>query len=188
MSDAIQRILDDSFNVDDFGETLVNIDMDSIGEDALSDARSMVDNLSKFYYDEGFMKAHPNFKKRVDTELESLRILIKMRRADEAAHDVLISTITRDTGNASLYRSLSDIQKTILSITSKMNEIITSLNNMMKGYQLDLNFAEDANEGDEESSSVTTTSTHTRGTKDFIKKMNEEDEENNDEEESEEDE
>ena len=36
------------------------------------------------------MKEHPTFKKRIDTDLESLRILFKMRKSDETAHDLIM--------------------------------------------------------------------------------------------------
>ena len=64
----------------DPGEEVVNIDIESIEDHSIMDAKAMVENLSKFYYDEEFMKANPSLKKRIDSELESLRILIKMRR------------------------------------------------------------------------------------------------------------
>ena len=150
------------------GESLVTIDVDGIDSESLTDARDMVENLSKFYYDDNFMKNNPNFKKRVDSELESLRLLIKMRKADEQANDALLKAISANNNNASLYRSLTEIQKTIISITTKINEIVTGLNNMMKGYQLELNF-ESEEEDDEEPGEISKTSY--RGSKEFISRM-----------------
>lgn len=149
------------------GESLVTIDVDGIDTASLADAKDMVENLSKFYYNEDFMKQNPNFKKRVDSELESLRVLIKMRKADEQAHDALLMAISANNNNASLYRSLTEIQKTIISITTKMGEIVTGLNNMMKGYQLEINF--DNPESDEEDEQAVKSTT--RGSKEFIKQM-----------------
>ena len=97
------------------GENMIEpIDMDEISDDAEKNAKEVVDNLSKFFYDEEFMRNNPKLKKRVDEELEALRVLIKMRKADEVTHDILIKAISGNSGNASLYRSLSDMQKTIL--------------------------------------------------------------------------
>ena len=107
------------------------------------------------------MSAHPMAKKRIDTELESLRVLIKMRKADEQAHDSIITAIASNSNNASLYRALTDIQKTILAITSKISETIIGINNILKGFQLEINFDKPA---EPESDS-------TRGSKDFISKM-----------------
>ena len=92
------------FEKDDLVEDVV-IDIDGIGSTSEMDARDMVDNLSKFYYDEEFMRKNPNVKKRIDSELESLRVLIKMRKADEAVHDAIIKAISANNSNASLYRS-----------------------------------------------------------------------------------
>lgn len=156
------------FEKDDLVEDVV-IDIDGIGSTSEMDARDMVDNLSKFYYDEEFMRKNPNVKKRIDSELESLRVLIKMRKADEAVHDAIIKAISANNSNASLYRSLAEIQKTILSITSKMNDIVSGLNNMLKGFQLELNFEEKTNDETTEES-ISNKTTH-RGTKEFINQM-----------------
>jgi hypothetical protein len=151
-------------------ENLIDFNINDIGEKSESDAVSMIQNLSKFYYDDGFMEANPTFKKRVDTELESLRILIKMRKLDEIAHDNLLRAISSNSSNASLYRSLTELQKTMISITSKIQEIITGLNNLMKGYQLEINFQNDEDEKDVDEQCAATDTY--RGTKEFIEKMN----------------
>ena len=67
------------------GLDLVNIDLDAINEFATNDAKSLVSNIIEIYYNDEFMKAHPNLKRQIDAELESLRILLKMRKADEEA-------------------------------------------------------------------------------------------------------
>lgn len=152
------------------GMALVDINMDDINEESKKDAAALVENLSKLYCNEEFMRAHPNFKKRVDTELESLRVLIKMRKTDEVAHDLIINAIAGNSGNASLYKSLAEIQKTILSITTKMGDIITGLNNLLKGYQLELNF--DQEETHPETNESNLSMTTTRGSKEFIERMN----------------
>ena len=152
---------------------LIEIDLDGIDKESQDSARDLVENLSRFYYDEEFLANNPTFKKRVDTDLESLRVLIKMRKTDEVAHDVLIKAIQGNSGNASLYRAMTEIQKTILSITTKMNEVITSLNNMMKGYQLELNFEKEEEETKEAMNSPLEGSSINRGAKDFIRQMEE---------------
>lgn len=152
---------------------LIEIDLDGIDKESQDSARDLVENLSRFYYDEEFLANNPTFKKRVDTDLESLRVLIKMRKTDEVAHDVLIKAIQGNSGNASLYRAMTEIQKTILSITTKMNEVITSLNNMMKGYQLELNFEKEEEETKEAMSNPLEGSSINRGAKDFIRQMEE---------------
>ena len=91
-----------------------------------------------------------------------------MRKADETAHDALIHAIEQNSSNASLYRSLSDMQKTILSITEKIDTCKTNLITLLKNYQLEINFKEDnyTNNDSEDTPSDTY-----RGTKEFIESM-----------------
>lgn len=149
---------------------LIEIDLDGIDNESKSAAADLVENISKLYCDENFLKQHPSFKKRIDNELESLRVLIKMRKTDEVAHDFLLKAIQGNSGNASLYKSLTEVQKTILSITTKMSEVITGLNTMLKGYQLELNF-----DKEEETDQMEVTSSKdpalSRGSKEFIRRM-----------------
>lgn len=156
------------------GMQLVDIDFDGIDESAKADAIALIENLEKFYYNDDFMKNHPTFKKRIDTDLESLRILFKMRKSDETAHDLIMKAIQGNSGNASLYKSLSEMQKTIISITTKIGDIIEGLNTLMKGYQLELNFDQETNEESEEDESMNNGSTY-RGSKEFIEQMNQRD-------------
>ena len=159
---------DDIFEIDGpLPENVLVIDMDAIDKSAINDAKALVENLSNIYCDPAFMSAHPMAKKRIDTELESLRVLIKMRKADEQAHDSIITAIASNSNNASLYRALTDIQKTILAITSKISETIIGINNILKGFQLEINFDKPKDEPEPESDS-------TRGSKDFINKMRKE--------------
>ena len=125
----------DNDNIID-GLEIVNIDIEGISTDADAKAKTLFEDLTNFYYDEEFLKANPNFRRRVDNDVESLRMLLKMRAADEVTHDVLIKAIAANSGNASLYRSLTQVQTTILQITTKIETIINNLTTMIKGYQL----------------------------------------------------
>jgi hypothetical protein len=174
------------------GLDIVNIDIEGIGTEAENKAKTLFEDLTTFYYDPEFLKANPNFRRRVDNDIESLRMLLKMRAADEVTHDVLIKAIAANSGNASLYRSLTQVQTTILQITTKIETIINNLTTLIKGYQLELNFKQEQ----ELESSVDNTDTidertvH-RGSKSFIEQMNRIeqesifDDEHNEEEESE---
>ena len=161
----------DTLSPDVDGLQLIDIDMDGIDEESKRDAVALIDNLSKFYYDDNFMRQHPTFKRRVDTDLESLRILFKMRKTDEVAHDLLIKAISGNSSNASLYKSLSDIQKTIISVTTKIGNIVEGLNTLMKGYQLELNFDTEDSPTPQSDDVENVGNTH-RGSKEFIERMN----------------
>lgn len=169
----MDELFEDQINVDLDGIQLIDFDMDSIDKDSIDDAHELVENLSKLYCDEEFIKNHPSFKKRIDTELESLRVLIKMRKTDERAHDLIINAIVGNSGNASLYKSLTEIQKTIISITTKIDEIIKGLNTLLKGYQLELNFDAQPQDNSDESTEEGLKNTY-RGSKEFIEDMMEE--------------
>ena len=106
-------------NIDDFDpsdlidkeEDVVNIDTESIDNESLKEAGDLIENLKDIYADPEFMKANPKFATRLKAEMEDLRILMKIRKSDEVAHDVLLGAIGKNANNASLYRSLSDIQR-----------------------------------------------------------------------------
>ena len=158
-------------------EDVVNIDTDRIDTDSLKEASELVENLKDIYADPEFMKANPKFATRLKAEVENLRILIKIRKSDEVAHDVLLGAIGRNSANASLYRSLSDIQRTILSTTSELTSKVKDINVMLKNIQLEINFKQesetDVDQGDEENIERPEQNTF-RGSKDFIKQMRQE--------------
>jgi hypothetical protein len=159
------------------GIDIVNIDIDGISTTAESKAKTLFEDLTTFYYDPEFLKANPNFRRRVDNDVEALRMLLKMRAADEVTHDVIIKAIAANSSNASLYRSLTQIQTTILQITTKIENIVNNLTTMIKGYQLELNFKleqEQMNsiEDDTEPTTIEESPTTHRGSKSFIEQMN----------------
>ena len=154
-------------------EEIVNIDIDGIDDNSIIDARAMVENLSKFYYDEEFMKANPSLKKRIDSELESLRILIKMRKSDEKTHDILLKAIAKNSSNASLYRALTEVQKATLSITKQINDIVNRLNELLKNFQLEIQWKDETAESkDDNEEDVEEIKDIHKGTKAFIEQMN----------------
>ena len=159
------------------GLDIVNIPIEDISKNANDKAQSLVEDLTEFYYDPEFLKNNPNFKKRVDNDLESLRMLLKMREADEVTHDVIIKAIAANSSNASLYRSLTQIQTTILQITTKIETIVNNLTTMIKSYQLELNFKMEQEQlknkpEEDEPTSVEDISSAYRGSKSFIEQMN----------------
>ena len=172
---AKQDIEFDPSDLIDNEEEIVNIDTERIDNDSLKEAAELIDNLKDIYADPEFMKANPKFSTRLKAEMEDLRILMKIRKSDEVAHDVLLAAIGKNSSNASLYRSLSDIQKTILSTTSELSSKIKDINSMLKNIQLEINFKQEPEETvDEETGEIIQQNTEQntfRGSKDFIKAM-----------------
>lgn len=152
-------------------EEIVNIDIDGIEQDAMTSAKDLIDNLSRYHYDDEFLKNNPSLKKRIDGDLEHLRILMKMRKSDEVTHDILIRAISKNSSNASLYRSLSEIQKTILQITTKITDIVNSLNALLKNYQLEFNFKEEKESNEDQDESIADMQHTSKGSKSFIEQM-----------------
>ena len=158
------------------GIEIVNIDLESIEEKSVSRAQEMVEDLANFYYDEEFLKENPNFKRQMEIYKEDLRLLLKMKDADEKLQDILIRSIGQNPSNASLFMANTKIQTQISNLITKINETSSKLTNMMKGYQLELNFkyeqeAARQNTTTDEPQSIDDMNTTTRGTKEFIQRM-----------------
>ena len=147
------------------------IDMEEINSDAEKCAIELVTNLSKIYFDEKFMEENPGLKKRIDTFIESMRILIKMRKSSERTHDILVAAIPSQPTNASLYRSQAQIESNLLSIQKQMDETVNSMTNLLKGYQLELNFRSQDDSEDKETEPEQKISDTHRGSKTFIQQM-----------------
>ena len=151
--------LTDQVNLED----AIQIDITELDEFATKDAARIVSDIIELYYNEEWIKKHPQIKRRLDIELETLRGLLKMRIADEKAHDALLNGISSSNTNASLYRALAEIQKTSLAITKQINDTVTALDNILKGYQMELPF-----DSPDEESPQQETDGLTRGSKAFI--------------------
>ena len=150
-------------------EDIINIDTDFIDVDSLQEAEGLIDNLQDIYADKEFMKNNPKFITRLKAEIEDLRILLKVRKSDEVVHDVLLKSIGHNQNNASLYRALTDVQKTILSTTADISTKIKDINTMLKNIQLEINFKQEEEQTESEDNNQNNDTF--RGSKDFIKQM-----------------
>ena len=150
-------------------ENAVTIDILEIDKDSTETAERIMRDMEGMYFNDEWLASHPRIKKRIDIELESLRSLIKLRKANEQAHDAILNGISAENSNASLYRALGEIQRTSLSITKQIDETVTKLEDMLQQYQM---ATEDGpmqiNEDEEETED--TSPTH-RGSKSFIKEQ-----------------
>lgn len=151
-----------------------DINITEIEEQAKSASFALCRNLREVYFDEEFMKKNPRFKERLDVELESLRVLVKMRKSDEIAHDLCLRSIGMNTNNASLYKALSGIQSSMLSIQRQMDDTVKNINNLLKNVQLELNFDNNQQNNTQGQQEIPLDSNTTRGSKKFIEMMNQE--------------
>ena len=99
---AKELFQDDELPIDPEG-IVEDINISEIDEQAKQEANAMCSNIKDIYFDSDYWCKHPLIKKRVDIELESLRLLIKMRRSDEISHDLCLRNLGLNGGNASLY-------------------------------------------------------------------------------------
>lgn len=151
-----------------------DINIADIEEEAKNASFALCRNLREVYFDEEFMKNNPRFKERLDVELESLRVLVKMRKSDEIAHDLCLRSIGMNTNNASLYKALSGIQSSMLSIQRQMDDTVKNINNLLKNVQLELNFDNNPQNNTQGQQEIPLDSNTTRGSKKFIEMMNQE--------------
>ena len=151
-----------------------DINITEIEDQAKSASFALCRNLREVYFDEEFMKKNPRFKERLDVELESLRVLVKMRKSDEIAHDLCLRSIGMNTNNASLYKALSGIQSSMLSIQRQMDDTVKNINNLLKNVQLELNFDNNQQNNTQGKQEIPLDPNTTRGSKKFIEMMNQE--------------
>ena len=158
--------------VDDM-EDVYEVDIDLITKDASTLAASNVQNLLRLYNNKQFTDEHPDFKRRIDTEIESLRKLYKMASVNEQVHDHLVTSISKNPGNASLYMALDRIQGKMLSVDKQIRDQISNFNKIITGYQMELNFAENdrSSDGDGTTTEREDGSIISRGRKAFIEEM-----------------
>ena len=157
--------MDEEFPIDQLPEEdLFEIDMDAIDKDSESEAHEIIKIVTDLYQDEDFKKKHPQAQRRINLELETLRGLIKMRKVDEEALEAIIQAISANKSNGSLYRSLSEIQKTSIAISNKIHDTVDRLNTICKDFQHELP-VEETEQDDKPSKGAT------RGSKAFIEEM-----------------
>lgn len=148
------------------------INVEEIEQVAKDESFAMCKNLRDIYFDEEFMAKYPKFKERLDIELESLRVLIKMRKSDEIVHDLCLRSIGLNANNGSLYKALTGIQKSMLNIQIQMDTTVRNINSLLKNVQLEFNF--ENNRQEENQQEVPLDNNTTRGSKRFIEQMREE--------------
>lgn len=168
-------------NIDEFDpsslidkeEDIVDINTEFIDNSSIEEATGLIENLKDIYADKKFMEENPKFMVRLKKEVEDLRILLKVRKSDETVHDILLGSIGKNPSNASLFRALTDVQKTILATTTDISNKVKDINGLLKGIQLEIDFNKPPTEEETKEGEETTKPNTFRGTKDFIKSMKE---------------
>lgn len=148
----------------------ITIDIDSISEESEVESQLMLGNI----LDSAYINSNPTLKRRMTIEVENLRQLLKMRKTAEDTHDALINQISANNANTALYKALEGVQKNLMSLITKTNEVINTINQLYTAHQTKIEFSDypsntsDEEGGYEEKSNKNNTF---RGTKDFINAM-----------------
>ena len=151
----------------------VNIDIDYISEESKIESQLMLGNI----LDSTYINSNPTLKRRMTIEVENLRQLLKMRKTAEETHDALITQISANNVNTALYKALEGTQKNLMSLITKTNEVINTINQLYTAHQTKIEF-DDVNSNENEDTDEYTESSNKesngifRGSKDFIRSMN----------------
>lgn len=158
-----------SLNIDGM-EEVYTIDLENIDIDAGVMATGKINNLLRLYNDKDFVEQNPEFKKRIDNEIDTLRRLIKLAKTNEVIHDNLAKAISHNPNNASLYMALARLQGNIMSIQTQINTTMNDFTKLCKSYQTEMNFDRPVDDAPKS----TENGTITRGRKAFIETMKKE--------------
>ena len=175
-----QSKIDDMFEgnliPNDIGEQIfdipnINIDIDSISEESKVESQLMLGNI----LDSAYINSNPTLKRRMTIEVENLRQLLKMRKTAEETHDALITQISANNVNTALYKALEGTQKNLMSLITKTNEFIATINQLYTAHQTKIEF--DGVNSNEDSDEIDSDKEGAgngifRGSKDFIRSMN----------------
>lgn len=156
----------DKFDVDNL-EDVYEIDLENIDLDAGILATGKINNLLRLYNDKDFVEQNPEFKKRIDNEIDTLRRLIKLAKTNEVIHDNLAKAISHNPNNASLYMALARLQSNIMSIQTQINTTMNDFTKLCKSYQTEMNFDRPV----DEATKSTDNGTISRGRKAFIETL-----------------
>lgn len=154
------------FDVDNL-EDVYEIDLENIDLDAGLLATGKINNLLRLYNDKDFVEQNPEFKKRIDNEIDTLRRLIKLAKTNEVIHDNLAKAISHNPNNASLYMALARLQSNIMSIQTQINTTMNDFTKLCKSYQTEMNFERPV----DETPKSTENGTISRGRKAFIETL-----------------
>lgn len=146
-------------------EQLITIDLDAVNGEAEHRSEIITDSLSNYYFDEKYIKDHPYIPTKIMQEMDNVRRLYKMLMVNEKAQDALIKAVSLNASKASLYLSLTSMQKSTLLIQKQLNDMVAGLETIFQRMQdeADKMYSEkDKEEGDDGSLTI-------RGAREFIK-------------------
>jgi len=166
----LEDLFGDALPLDGLADDVYTIDTDLIANESNVMASTMISTVLRLYNNKEFVDEHPDFRKRIDTEIESLKRTYKMIKTNEVVHDHLVQSITKNPDNASLYMALTKLQEKIIQLDGDIKKIIDGLNKICSNFQMELNF-EATRKDSENETSRDETGIATRGNKQFVDMM-----------------
>lgn len=148
--------------LDSIFENQINIDAAKIESDSAEISAKI---FNQAVDNNNWKELDPEIVSGLDSGLRSLKTLINMKKIDERVQMVILNAISNDNSNPTMYKSLSDIQKNLITLTSQINETIKNIRNIIKTHTYKID-NEQINED-----SIDPNIYRCRGSKDFISKM-----------------
>ena len=145
----------------------LDLDLQVVEEDTLNKAKNIVEKLSGYYFDEIYIKNHPYIPCKIETEMQSVRRLLKMLTINEKAQDSIIMAIALSMSKSTLYQSLTSLQNSTLSIQKQLDDVVTKLEDIFRIMQEECqkSFEEKDKEDDGNGKMVI------KGSREFIEEM-----------------
>lgn len=158
--------LDNELSVD-----MLMIDTDKLALEAQADAKKTIEDLMDASGDVVLIENNPKLLKRLKIESDNLKTLMKMKSSNDIVHDLLVKSVGRDPGNASLYASLNKIQTAMMSIQKQIIESVKNIEAILKERQNAIDSQKDDNPFTINTLENTQAGITTRGNKQFIQQM-----------------
>lgn len=153
---------DNNINIlDSIFENQINIDTAKIENDSIEISIKLFEQAVN---NNNWRELEPGIVSGLDSEFRSLKTLINMKKIDERVQAVILNAISNDNSNPAMYKSLSDIQKNLIALTTQIKETIKNIQNILK--MRSYKDIEQINEESGESDIY-----RCRGSKNFISKM-----------------
>lgn len=161
----------DPITVDDTEEELempkLDLDLQQVETESASQAQFIVERLSGYYFSQKYVDEHPYIICKIQTEMQSVRRLLKMLTINEKAQDSIIMAIALSMSKSTLYQSLTSLQNSTLSIQKQLDDVVTKLEDIFRMMQeeCEKSFEEKDKEDDGTGKMVI------KGSREFIEEM-----------------
>ena len=145
----------------------LDLDLEKVESESATQAQFIVERLSGYYFDEKYVREHPYITCKIQTEMQSVRRLLKMLTINEKAQDSIIMAIALSMSKSTLYQSLTSLQNSTLSIQKQLDDVVIKLEDIFRMMQEECqkSFEEKDKEDDGNGKMVI------KGSREFIEEM-----------------